>query len=170
MADRPSPPSKPERGSPERLVPPGPGGLTRRHFLQAAGAAGAGLAVGSPAKAKAVLEAGPAMAPGKVQAVSQEFSVTFQEGALVSLKAVKDDMETEWVEPGRRLGDVVLRFRTPGGAWEDANTAERSGAHRDPKCQWAGARSRLPDPGSWLQRARGERTRASRQIELQGGR
>jgi hypothetical protein len=52
-----------------------------------------------------------------------EFQVSFDAGAVSSLKAVSDRFHTEYVEAGKRLGDVSLRFRFPGGEWRAVNTA-----------------------------------------------
>jgi hypothetical protein len=36
---------------------------------------------------------------------------------MVGLKAVDDPSETEWIQPGQRLGDVLVRYRTHSGEW-----------------------------------------------------
>lgn len=101
----------------------GPSPLSRRHFLQTAGAAGAGLVLGSPAAAQGAMKGkGRDGDPGVVQAATEEFAVSFQDGAMVSLNAVNDTMGTEWVQPGQRLGDVALRYRQQGGEWVSAET------------------------------------------------
>jgi hypothetical protein len=46
---------------------------------------------------------------------------------MVGLKAVADPSETEWVQPGQRLGDVLVRYRTGSGEWvlvESGDAAE----------------------------------------------
>lgn len=57
-----------------------------------------------------------------VKVADSEFGVTSDSGAIVSLKSVRDVLETEFVMPGRRLGDVVLNYRESGGAWQGVNT------------------------------------------------
>lgn len=106
-------------------IPPVPSTLSRRHFLQTAGAAGAGLALGSQAAAQEAVGGGTSGTPASPgQVASEEFLASFQDGALVSLKAARDATGTEWVQPGQRLGDAILRFRGPGGEWESVETAE----------------------------------------------
>ena len=55
---------------------------------------------------------------------ASQFEVKLDAGAIVSLKAVRDQFHTEYVGPGARLGDVSVRFRKPGGDWQSANTLE----------------------------------------------
>lgn len=69
-----------------------------------------------PAEDKA--SAGPA--PKAVSA----FDLAFDSGAVVSLKPAQRGSTTQFVSPGKRLGDIVVRFRYPGGAWQTAATAE----------------------------------------------
>lgn len=109
----------------EEGVKTGPSPLSRRHFLQAAGAAGAGLALESPAAAQGVMKG--KSGPGVVQAATEEFAVSFRDGAMVSLNAVNDVMGTEWVQPEQRLGDVTLRYRQQGGEWVSAETRDLAG-------------------------------------------
>ena len=52
------------------------------------------------------------------------FDVKLQAGAMVSLKQAHDPFDTEYITPGRRLGDAFIRFRSPGGPWESVNTAD----------------------------------------------
>jgi len=60
--------------------------------------------------------------PERQQVTAAGFTVGFQDGAVVSLRSPDDAMDTEWVQPGQRLGDVALRFRIPGGGWTEAET------------------------------------------------
>ena len=43
-----------------------------------------------------------------------EFNVSFEAGAITSLKPVRQQPQTEFLMPGRRLGDVLLKFRKVG--------------------------------------------------------
>jgi hypothetical protein len=78
------------------------------------------LALGSPAS-------GQRASPLRVAAPAQasDFAVTFEEGAITSLKYAADTIDTEYVTPGGRLGDVILRYRRGGGEWQ---TLEVKGA------------------------------------------
>jgi len=67
-----------------------------------------------------------AVAPLAAQSTNQagsQFALRFESGAIVGLKNVHDLRGTEFVLPGRRIGDVVLRFREPGGEWQSINTS-----------------------------------------------
>lgn len=98
--------------------PPEPRTLSRRHFLQAAGAGGAGLALGpSTPTPTGTASRGAPPGPGALQVRSEGFAVAFEDGAMVGLKAVDDPSETEWIQPGQRLGDVLIRYRTGSGDW-----------------------------------------------------
>ena len=88
--------------------------VSRRRFLQAAGTAGAGLAMGTNLDAAQLTGArllgydGPA---------TSEFAVKVDGGAITSLKRVDDAFDTEYIQAGRRLGDTVVRYRTAGREW-----------------------------------------------------
>jgi hypothetical protein len=99
--------------------------LSRRHFLQAAGLAGAGLAFGSEAAAEPATRA---VLSGAAQA--SDFAVSFEQGAIRSLKYTADTIDTEYVEPGARLGDVILRFRNGSEEWRSLETWEVSERRR----------------------------------------
>ncbi len=51
------------------------------------------------------------------------FEVKVEAGAIVSLKRTHDRFDTEYIMPGRRLGDACIQFRQPGGPWQSVNTA-----------------------------------------------
>jgi hypothetical protein len=87
--------------------------LCRRDFLQAVGAAGAGLALGPPGTDDRAPQDGSIPELDPIRVATEKFLVVFQDGAMVSLRAVEDELRTEWVQPGQRLGDVVLRYRPP---------------------------------------------------------
>jgi hypothetical protein len=86
--------------------------FTRRDFLQVAGASLALGAVPDTLRAQS--------------AASSTFAVRIDRGAIVSLKRVGDTFDTEYVQRGRRLGDVIVRHRRGSGAWESAETASLS--------------------------------------------
>ena len=97
--------------------------VSRRTFLQAAGLASAGLAMGTTAQARpgfgvhapTTARAGPA---------ASEFTLAFENGGITSLRRAGDVIDTEYVEPERRLGDVILAYRRSGAEWTPARTAE----------------------------------------------
>ncbi len=92
--------------------------LSRRRFLQAAGLAGAGLAVGSPAAAERL------SAAGKHGAYDSDFVVEFDDGGLTSLRRVDDTDYIDYVDPEHRFGDVIVRYRPGSGAWQELDTAK----------------------------------------------
>jgi hypothetical protein len=108
----------------------GPTGLSRRTFLRAAGLAGAGLALDgvTPAEAGAVgvtrrRPAGRARRGVVAGPAGSEFEVEYEAGALVSLRRRDDAYDTDYVAEDQRLGHVLLRWRRPGGGWQEASTA-----------------------------------------------
>ena len=52
------------------------------------------------------------------------FELGIQAGAIVSLKQPGDPFHTEFILPGRRLGDAFIRFRSSAGSWEAVTTAD----------------------------------------------
>ncbi len=63
--------------------------------------------------------------PPQAAFTNSQFELKFQAGTIVSLKQTHDPFGTEFIMPGRRLGDTSIRFRPPGGgSWESANTAD----------------------------------------------
>jgi hypothetical protein len=53
-----------------------------------------------------------------------QFDVQLDAGAIVSLRPPSDGVKTEYVQTGRRLGDVFIRYRGKDGAWQSADTAQ----------------------------------------------
>src|ERR1035437_10701394 len=51
-----------------------------------------------------------------------EFHLKFEAGAIVSLTQTRDRNETEFVAPGRRLGDEFIKYRQGHGGWQSNNT------------------------------------------------
>ena len=51
------------------------------------------------------------------------FNLTFDAGAIVSLKQAHDQFDTEFISSGRRLGDVIIRYREATNDWQSVNTA-----------------------------------------------
>ncbi|RYX82675.1 hypothetical protein EON83_18425 [bacterium] len=50
------------------------------------------------------------------------FDVTFDQGGMGSLRCVKDKFDTNYVASGRRVGDVLLRYRGRDGSWQSLDT------------------------------------------------
>ncbi|HEX7118514.1 MAG TPA: DUF5695 domain-containing protein [Longimicrobiales bacterium] len=112
-----------------RVRPPA---ISRRGFLQAAGVAGAHLALGAPAFALPGRAGdGASEASSSVAGpADSEFDVAFDEGGIVGLRRVRDAFDTDYIAPGRRLGDVIVRYRPPGGAWRAFETADAARGRR----------------------------------------
>ncbi len=107
MAERPTEPATPPTNA-----------VSRRDFLQAAGAAGAGFALGDPTPALAQVAAAVPGAHAR-----SDFDVAFEKGAIVSLRRMNDAFDTNYVQTGGRVGDVVLRYRRGAGDWQTADTS-----------------------------------------------
>src|SRR2546430_7305728 len=58
------------------------------------------------------------------------FEIKLDLGAIVSLRHAQDRVDTEYIQTGRRLGDVFIRYRGKDAAWVSADTAQlaQSGA------------------------------------------
>lgn len=101
--------------------------LSRRDFLQTAGLAGAGVAFAFPDAPRGLSRRTPS--PQSVQ--QSDFAIRFEDGAIASLKYAADTIDTEYVAPGARLGDVVLRYRSgDGGSWQGLATGAASSQRR----------------------------------------
>jgi len=59
-----------------------------------------------------------------------QFNIKFDAGGIVSLRRAQDRVDTDYIQTGRRLGDVFLRYRGKDAAWVSADTAQlaQSGA------------------------------------------
>ncbi|HEV2438394.1 MAG TPA: DUF5695 domain-containing protein [Verrucomicrobiae bacterium] len=55
---------------------------------------------------------------------NSRFELKIKDGAIVSLKLAHDPFDTEYITPGRRLGDAFIRFRLSGGTWKSVDTAD----------------------------------------------
>src|SRR5260370_40525171 len=55
-----------------------------------------------------LLTSGPANGP---------FEIKLDAGAIVSLRHAQDRVDTEYIQTGRRLGDVFIRYRGKDAAW-----------------------------------------------------
>ena len=94
-------------------------GPSRRQFLETAGLAALGTTLGAPKDANAQVRddaASPAQA--------SEFAVAFEDGAITSLRYADDAVDTEYVTPGARLGDLIVRYRQGSGEWLPFETGE----------------------------------------------
>lgn len=59
----------------------------------------------------------------QVNISNAQFEVKLDASAIVSLKRAQDSFHTDTIAPGHRLGDVVVRYRKPGGEWHQLQTA-----------------------------------------------
>src|SRR5690348_16192721 len=102
--------------SPRLPIPPGAtpetSPVTRRRFLQAAGILGAGLTLAPGAIAQS--DADRSASDAHSGPPSSPFDVRFDAGAIVSLKYAHDTVNTEYIAPRGRLGDVIVRHRPAG--------------------------------------------------------
>jgi len=80
-----------------------------------------------------------------------QFDVTFDAGAIVSLRPAGDGSATQYIQSGRGLGEVLIKYRRPDGEWQSASTTSltatvtsASGADRR-ECT---AAYRIPDSNS----------------------
>jgi Family of unknown function (DUF5695) len=55
---------------------------------------------------------------------SGEFQLKFEAGAITSLQRSQDQVNTDYIQSGRRLGDVFIRYRGKDGAWQSADTEQ----------------------------------------------
>ena len=90
-----------------------PSAVSRRDFIQTVGA---GLALGGVVPASVLAQA----------ASASTFAVKFDAGAIVSLKRIGDAFDTEYVQSGKRLGDVIAKYRRAGAGWETLDTSTSS--------------------------------------------
>src|SRR5262252_1458367 len=62
--------------------------------------------------------------PGTFGPAGGQFNLKLEAGAIVSLRRRQDAVDTDYVQTGRRLGDLFLRYRGRDGAWVSADTAQ----------------------------------------------
>ncbi len=91
-------------------------GPSRRQFLQATGLAALGTTLGQPEAVRAQFES-----DGPESRQASRFTAAFENGSIASLRCADDTIETEYVAPGARLGEVVLRYRQGAGAGRGAD-------------------------------------------------
>ncbi len=94
-------------------------GPNRRQFLEAAGLAALGTTLGVPDGAGAS-KRGEHSPPGQ----ASRFAVEFEDGAITSLRCADDTVDTQYIAPGARLGDAILRYRRGGGQWRALETGQ----------------------------------------------
>ena len=58
------------------------------------------------------------------QTPDPRFEVKLDAGAITSLRQAQDSFNTEYLQSGRRLGDVSMRYRGKDGAWQSTDTAQ----------------------------------------------
>jgi hypothetical protein len=54
--------------------------------------------------------------------LQSQFDLKFDAGAIVGLRRKDDSFDTQYIQEGRRLGDVLIQFRQPSGDWQPADT------------------------------------------------
>ena len=104
--------------------------VSRRGFLQAAGVAGAQLALGESAFGQLLHDVNEKDGRPTPGPADSPFAVEFSQGAIVSLRRVRDAFDTNYVRPQGRLGDVTIRYRRPGGEWRTFETASAARERR----------------------------------------
>ncbi len=57
-------------------------------------------------------------------AVKRQFEVKLDAGGITSLRRSEDRFNTEYIQSGRRLGDLSLRYRGKDGAWQSVDTSQ----------------------------------------------
>lgn len=99
--------------------------VSRRGFLQTAGVAGAQLALGKSTLARILPEtSGGEDDRSAAGPEGSRFAVEFERGAITSLRRVGDAFDTNYIRPTGRLGEVILRYRRPGGEWRSFETSD----------------------------------------------
>ncbi len=54
-------------------------------------------------------------------AMDSPFKIEFDAGTVISLKYAQDQIDTNYIGSGRRLGDVFIRYRTQDGDWQSTD-------------------------------------------------
>src|SRR4051794_19826144 len=57
------------------------------------------------------------------QVSNKEFVLAVSPAGVTSLKRVRDAYDTDYILAGRTPGDILVRYRSPGGAWKEASSA-----------------------------------------------
>ena len=58
------------------------------------------------------------------QISNDQFNLTYSQAGLSSVKHTSDTYNTDYIAPGRSLGDVLVRYRAAGdGGWHEASSA-----------------------------------------------
>ena len=99
--------------------------MKRREFLKFAGAAGVSLSLDTPNDVAALSDREDATTDGPDDSL---FIVRMEGGGIASLKRRSDAFDTDYIQSGRRLGEVVLRFRENEGEWQTVDTRESTDA------------------------------------------
>jgi Family of unknown function (DUF5695)/F5/8 type C domain len=74
-----------------------------------------------------VSESGIALAQ---QIGNDNFQLEFSSTGLKTLKRTRDSFDTNYILAGRALGDVFVRYRAPGGTWQEVSSAT-AGTEKD---------------------------------------
>src|SRR6516225_5828324 len=64
--------------------------------------------------------------PAFCQPASSQFQLKVDHGAIVSLKPSSSNSNLDFLPSGRRLGDLVIKYRHPGEDWQSFQTATPS--------------------------------------------
>lgn len=56
-----------------------------------------------------------------------QFKVKIEAGAIASLRSTRAGFNSEFVPPGQHIGNVMIRYREPGGNWQSVHTGELTG-------------------------------------------
>ena len=72
---------------------------------------------------RAVLVCSLCFSASAQQFENEGFQLRFSRSGLSSLKHTNDVYDTDYVLPGRALGDVVVRYKTAGQAWQQVDSA-----------------------------------------------
>jgi len=80
---------------------------------------------------------------GSTQGAGTGFRVRFGPVGITSLKRPRCPFGTEFIAPGRTLGELTVRYRAPGGPWREAVLSARAGK----PVKWRSGPSELS--GAW---------------------
>jgi len=68
------------------------------------------------------------LGPAAASAADSQFDVKLAAGTILSLRRAADAIDTQYIAEGRRLGDVLLTYRSGDGPWQSASTSSLTAA------------------------------------------